>query len=160
MFKRKGANLFVKKKISLVEALHGVCFRLTHLDKRQLLVKTRPGEMIIPGDQKGISDEGMPVHGSPYTKGGLFIKFDVEFPEPGSLSPAQLELLCTVLPKKPARPEYSDGEEIDEVEPVPVTQAEIDEAAERMAAAQKASATEEDDEEGGGGRGGVQCAQQ
>ena len=75
-------------------------------------------------------------------------------------NPMPTQLLCSVLPKKPAKPEYSDGEDVDEVEPVPVTQAEIDEAAERMAAAQKASATEEDDEEGGGGRGGVQCAQQ
>merc|ERR1719412_2833025 len=47
-FKRKGADLFVERKISLVEALCGFSMELTHLDGRKLLVKTSPGEIVKP----------------------------------------------------------------------------------------------------------------
>lgn len=39
MFQREDKNLICQKKISLVEALTGVEFKLTHLDGRILLVK-------------------------------------------------------------------------------------------------------------------------
>jgi len=48
VFKRKGADLFIERKISLVEALCGFTFELTHLDGRKLLVKTSPGEIVKP----------------------------------------------------------------------------------------------------------------
>jgi len=48
VFKRKGANLFVERKISLVEALCGFELELQHLDDRKLLIKTSPGEIIKP----------------------------------------------------------------------------------------------------------------
>jgi len=47
-FKRKGADLFIERKISLVEALCGFEMELTHLDGRKLLIKTSPGEIIKP----------------------------------------------------------------------------------------------------------------
>merc|ERR1719181_1995605 len=47
-FKRKGADLFLERKISLVEALCGFEMELTHLDGRKLLIKTSPGEIIKP----------------------------------------------------------------------------------------------------------------
>merc|ERR1719251_299327 len=47
-FKRKGADLFVERKISLVEALCGFKMQLTHLDGRKLLIKTSPGEIVVP----------------------------------------------------------------------------------------------------------------
>merc|ERR1712241_614231 len=47
-FKRKGADLFVERKISLVEALCGFSMELTHLDGRKLLIKTSPGEIVKP----------------------------------------------------------------------------------------------------------------
>jgi len=47
-FKRKGADLFVERRISLVEALCGFELGLEHLDGRKLLVKTSPGEIIRP----------------------------------------------------------------------------------------------------------------
>merc|ERR1712151_1103429 len=47
-FKRKGADLFIERKISLVEALCGFEFDLTHLDGRKLLIKTSPGEIVKP----------------------------------------------------------------------------------------------------------------
>lgn len=48
LFKRKGADLFIEKKISLVEALCGFEFELTHLDGRKLFIKTSPGDIVKP----------------------------------------------------------------------------------------------------------------
>lgn len=50
-FKRKGEDLFVEHTLSLTEALCGFQFVLTHLDGRQLLIKTNPGEVVKPGKQ-------------------------------------------------------------------------------------------------------------
>merc|ERR1712039_238811 len=47
-FKRKGADLFIERKISLVEALCGFELELTHLDGRKLSIKTSPGEIVKP----------------------------------------------------------------------------------------------------------------
>merc|ERR1719436_2068211 len=47
-FKRKGADLYIERTISLVEALCGFEIEVTHLDGRTLLVKTSPGEIIRP----------------------------------------------------------------------------------------------------------------
>lgn len=48
-FKRKGDDLFVEHTLSLTEALCGFQFILTHLDGRQLLIKSNPGEVVKPG---------------------------------------------------------------------------------------------------------------
>ena len=48
-FKRKYDDLFIEHTISLTEALCGFQFILTHLDGRQLLIKSNPGEIIKPG---------------------------------------------------------------------------------------------------------------
>jgi hypothetical protein len=50
-FKRKGADLYLERKISLVEALCGFEMEVTHLDGRKLLVKTQPGEIVRPMPQ-------------------------------------------------------------------------------------------------------------
>jgi DnaJ homolog subfamily A member 2 len=48
-FKRKGDDLFYEHTLSLAEALCGFQFVLTHLDNRQLLIKSNPGEVVKPG---------------------------------------------------------------------------------------------------------------
>lgn len=48
-FKRKYDDLFVEHTLSLTEALCGFQFALTHLDGRQLLIRSNPGEVIKPG---------------------------------------------------------------------------------------------------------------
>jgi len=61
VFKRKGADLFIERKISLVEALCGFSLEVTHLDGRKLLVKTSPGEIVKPmaqGFDPMAKDEG------------------------------------------------------------------------------------------------------
>lgn len=45
-FQRKGADLFMEKPISLLEALVGCTFDIDHLDGRKLTVTTKPGEVI------------------------------------------------------------------------------------------------------------------
>merc|ERR1719181_2309537 len=47
-FKRRGADLYIERKISLVEALCGFEMEVTHLDGRKLLIKTAPGEIVRP----------------------------------------------------------------------------------------------------------------
>mmetsp|Transcript_10729 Transcript_10729/g.24471 ORF Transcript_10729/g.24471 Transcript_10729/m.24471 type:complete len:514 (+) Transcript_10729:93-1634(+) len=47
-FKRKGADLFLERDISLVEALCGFEMEVTHLDGRKLLIKSQPGDIVKP----------------------------------------------------------------------------------------------------------------
>jgi len=47
-FKRKGADLTIKRKISLFEALCGFQVEVTHLDGRKLLIKSKPDDIIKP----------------------------------------------------------------------------------------------------------------
>jgi len=54
-FTRKGADLYISRKISLLEALTGFAISVTHLDGRKLIIKTKPGEVISP---KKVVDEG------------------------------------------------------------------------------------------------------
>lgn len=62
IFTRSGADLFVTKKISLLEALTGFSLVLQTIDKRWLCVKV--DEIIQPGQCKAIPNEGMPVNGN------------------------------------------------------------------------------------------------
>jgi len=48
VFKRRGADLFVEREISLVEALCGFEIEVTHLDGRKLLIKSGPGDIVKP----------------------------------------------------------------------------------------------------------------
>lgn len=48
VFKRRGADLYIEKTISLVEALCGFEMEISHLDGRTLIVKSNPGDVISP----------------------------------------------------------------------------------------------------------------
>ena len=89
----------LQQDISLSEALCGTSFYVNHLDGRVLEVLTLPGEVIKPDSWKCINEEGMPVHGRPYEKGNLYIRFSVKFPE--SLSSEEVQQLKQVLPPGP-----------------------------------------------------------
>jgi len=58
VLKRKGADLFVKKDITLLEALTGFTLQVDHLDGRKLLVKSKPGEVVCPMLTDPLSEEG------------------------------------------------------------------------------------------------------
>lgn len=161
VFKRKGNDLLMKKKISLVEALCGFTFAVTQLDGRTLKVSSKPGEIIRPEISEGIphvqcvEDEGMPIHGSPFQKGRLFVVFDIEFPASFSLKADQIAMLKKALP--PAPPLEDVGENPTEVE-----LSDVDLKTFGQKDPRAASAYDSDDESQGqgGGRGQqVQCQQ-
>ncbi|KAL3518645.1 hypothetical protein ACH5RR_021234 [Cinchona calisaya] len=153
-FKRKHDDLFVEHTLSLTEALCGFQFILTHLDGRQLIIKSKPGEVIKPDQFKAIEDEGMPMYQRPFMRGKLYIHFSVEFPD--SLSPEQVKALEGILPPK-SQPQLSDME-IDECEETTLHDVNIEEEMRRKQGAQQ-EAYDEDDMHGGGAQR-VQCAQQ
>ncbi|KAJ8767907.1 hypothetical protein K2173_020847 [Erythroxylum novogranatense] len=153
-FKRKGDDLFVEQTLSLTEALCGFQFVLTHLDGRQLLIKSNPGEVVKPDSFKGINDEGMPMYQRPFMKGKLYIHFTVEFPE--SLSPDQVKALEAILPSKPTS-QLTDME-LDECEETTLHDVNIEEEMRRKQQAQQEAYDEDEDMHGGAQR--VQCAQQ
>ncbi|KAK4758192.1 hypothetical protein SAY87_019493 [Trapa incisa] len=154
-FKRKGEDLFVEHNLSLTEALCGFQFVLTHLDGRQLLIKSNPGEVIKPDSYKAIDDEGMPIYRRNFMKGKLYIHFLVEFPD--SLSPEHVSALQKVLPSKPAS-ELTDME-LDECEETTMHDVNIEEEMRRKQQASREAYEEEDDDMSSGGQR-VQCAQQ
>ncbi|ONK73552.1 uncharacterized protein A4U43_C04F32810 [Asparagus officinalis] len=155
-FKRKLDDLYVDHTLSLTEALCGFQFALTHLDGRQLLIKSDVGEVIKPGQHKAINDEGMPHHQRPFMKGRLYIQFDVEFPESGVLSADQRRSLEKILPPRPSS--RLSAMELDECEETTLHDVNIEEEMRRKQQQQQQEAYDEDDDEPGPT--GVQCAQQ
>ncbi|XP_007015641.2 PREDICTED: dnaJ protein homolog [Theobroma cacao] len=152
-FKRKGEDLFVEHTLSLTEALCGFQFVLTHLDGRQLLIKSNSGEIVKPDSFKAINDEGMPLYQRPFMKGKLYIHFTVDFPD--SLSPDQVQALEAILPPKPTS-QLTDME-LDECEETTLHDVNIEEEMRRK---QQAAQETLDEEEMHGGAQRVQCAQQ
>nr|XP_043632761.1 dnaJ protein homolog [Erigeron canadensis] len=155
-FKRKGDDLFFEHTLSLTEALCGFQFILTHLDNRQLLIKSQPGEVVKADSFKAINDEGMPMYQRPFMKGKLYIHFTVEFPE--SLSPEQCKMLETVLPPKPLM-QMTDME-LDECEETTLHDVNIEEEMRRKQHQQRSQEAYDEDDEMPGGAQRVQCAQQ
>ncbi|KAL3133035.1 hypothetical protein ABBQ38_006941 [Trebouxia sp. C0009 RCD-2024] len=160
-FKRIQADLVIEKDISLTEALCGTSFYVQHLDGRVLEVLTHQGVVIKPDSWKCINEEGMPVHGRPYEKGNLYIRFSVKFPE--SLSSEEVQQLRQVLPAPPQAQAPMSEDEPEQVHMRPINDME-DELKQRRQYTRNTSneAYDSDSEEEGGGRGGqrVQCAQQ
>lgn len=74
IFKRLNKHdLYIKRKINLVEALTGCSLVIEHLDKRKIHVEIN--EVIKPKTFKKIMGEGIPLD-----KGDLIIEFEIEFP--------------------------------------------------------------------------------
>ncbi|KAH7294270.1 hypothetical protein KP509_28G063200 [Ceratopteris richardii] len=155
-FKRKGDDLFYEHTLTLSEALCGYQFILTHLDSRQLLIKSQPLEIVKPGQYKAINDEGMPIHHRPFMKGNLYIHFSVDFPESGALTLDQCKALENILPPKNSQ-QLTDME-LDECEETILQDVNMEEEMRRKQQQVRQEAYEEEDEAAGGPQ--VQCAQQ
>mmetsp|Transcript_7496 Transcript_7496/g.12489 ORF Transcript_7496/g.12489 Transcript_7496/m.12489 type:complete len:418 (-) Transcript_7496:51-1304(-) len=123
LFKRKGADLLVTKELSLNQALCGFKWKINHLDGRDVVIKTRPGEIIhseVIDRESGrvlpyirmVKDEGMPSHGNPFVKGNLYVAFQIVFPD--ALSTETIAALSALLPGKDEPEEY-DPEVVEEV---------------------------------------------
>jgi len=112
-FHRRGDDLILEKDINLLEALTGYEFVVKHLDDRTLVVRSGDGDITEEGDIRVVNNEGMPQHRNPFIKGHLFIKFNIEWPKPGSLTQAQKDALAKVLPAKaPLGQVPMDAEEV------------------------------------------------
>ncbi|XP_060214502.1 uncharacterized protein LOC132641496 [Lycium barbarum] len=78
VFKRDGNDLVINQKISLLDALTGKTISLTTLDGRELTIPIT--EIVKPGQEQIIPNEGMPISKERGKKGNLKIKFDIKFP--------------------------------------------------------------------------------
>eukprot|EP00045_Choanoeca_perplexa_P003311 m.29789 g.29789 ORF g.29789 m.29789 type:complete len:406 (-) comp11976_c0_seq1:45-1262(-) len=158
VFKRRGKDLFMKQKISLVEALCGFTIHVKHLDGRVLAIKCEAGEVVKPDSLKVVKEEGFPEHRQIFSKGDLYIMFEVDFDfEDGFFTADKLKALEACLPARPTR-EAMEGQ--DNAEEVALVEPEREIGQGQGAAGVGSEAYEED--EGGHGHGGpgVQCAHQ
>jgi len=110
VFQRKGHDLLMKKTILLSEALLGCMFVFEHLDKRQIVVRSAPEQIIKPGDILSLPEMGMPILGKPFQFGQMLIQFDVQYPLYSQLKdPEELrKILPAPVPQsvpKPKKPE-------------------------------------------------------
>jgi DnaJ homolog subfamily A member 2 len=94
-FIRKGADLVYNAEITLVEALCGYEIVIEHLDKRKVLVKSKPGEIIKPGELKTVKELGLPFFETPYKYGNLYINFEFIFPD--KVDQKQAKILMEVI---------------------------------------------------------------
>lgn len=77
VFKRKGADLYIDKNITLLEALSGVYFEIKHLDGSTLKISTAPGEYIENHSIRTVIGKGMPFFKDAFSHGNLYVKFNV-----------------------------------------------------------------------------------
>jgi DnaJ family protein A protein 2 len=164
VFKRDGPNLFMKKKLTLQEALCGFKFIVVHLDNRHLIVKSEDSTIITPGAYKAIKDEGMPSVKNPYVRGSLYIEFDIEFPKAEQLTKEIKQNLIKLLPSPSPQqlPTYEQPMDTDgnptappeqkEAEEVTLTDVDITQE-KRKFEEQHKEAYEEDEDRGGRGQG-------
>ncbi|RVW86664.1 DnaJ protein-like [Vitis vinifera] len=153
-FKRKGDDLFVEHTLSLTEALCGFQFILTHLDGRQLLIKSNPGEVVKPDQFKAINDEGMPIIPEAIHEGEAI--HPVQRGVPGHTKPRAVQGIGSCAASKG---DYTaDRYGADECEETTLHDVNIEEEMRRKQA--QAQEAYEEDEEMPGGAQRVQCAQQ
>ncbi|CAH9129081.1 unnamed protein product [Cuscuta epithymum] len=93
VFKRDGNDLITHHRISLLDALTGSSISLTTLDGRVLTIPIT--DIIKPGHEQVIPNEGMPISKEPGNKGNLKVKFEIKFPS--RLRPDQKSELRRVL---------------------------------------------------------------
>ena len=160
-WQRQGNDLLVTEfPISLKQALCGTEVHVRHLDGHVVKVQRPPGTCIKGGDFYRVPNEGMPLHGRPYSKGNLYVRFSIQMPT--ALDVPALQQLASILPDD-GESETMDADDAEEVEQQQVGS--IDKLKEelqyRMRGYRQAkAATDEDDDEGLGGGQAVRCAQQ
>mmetsp|Transcript_60529 Transcript_60529/g.70139 ORF Transcript_60529/g.70139 Transcript_60529/m.70139 type:complete len:430 (-) Transcript_60529:78-1367(-) len=96
VFERKGADLYLKQKINLYEALTGTMFQFKHLDGSTVTGMSDPSEVISPGTIKQINKKGMPFYKDNMSHGNIYIEFVIEFPKKSDIK--QIGQLKEILP--------------------------------------------------------------
>jgi DnaJ-class molecular chaperone len=83
LFTRKGADLYMKKSITLAEALIGFEFKLKHLDGSVYNLYTSKGEVLGDKEKKVVRGLGMPFLKDSMSFGNLIVEFKIEMPKRG-----------------------------------------------------------------------------
>lgn len=96
VFKRDSNDLILNQKISLLDALTGKTINITTLDGRNLSIPV--SDIVKPGHEMLVQNEGMPISKEPGKNGNLRIKFDIKFPS--RLTAEQKSDLRRVLGRK------------------------------------------------------------
>jgi DnaJ family protein A protein 2 len=81
VFRRVGADLYMKKKISLKEALLGFNFEFKTLDGESVVVSSQKGQFISNGEVMTVKAKGLPFYEKQSGRGNIFIEFEVEYPK-------------------------------------------------------------------------------
>jgi len=110
LYQRHGRDLSMRMDISLSESLCGFKRVLKTLDKRDIIIQTKPGEVIKHGAIKMVPEEGFPTHKDPFNKGRLIIVFNVQFPD--QISPDAAKKIASALPKVPKPDSPKNSEEV------------------------------------------------
>ena len=108
LFQRHGKDLAMRMDLTLSESLCGLKRVINTLDDRNIILSTKPGEVIKHSSTKMIEGEGFPTHRDPFNKGRLIIVFNVDFPD--SLTAANADKIRSALPKVP-KPQIPTGSE-------------------------------------------------
>jgi len=95
-FVRVGADLYMKKKITLLEALTGVKSTFVHLDGTITNLESAEGDIIGFGEKRILPGLGLPFFGDISRHGNLIIEFTIEMPKKNSLSTIQIHQLKQV----------------------------------------------------------------
>lgn len=120
LFKRKGADLLLSQDISVNQALTGFSYKIKHLDGREMIIKSKPGEVIQCEVEAGgkklpymtkVANEGMPSKGNPFVKGDLYVMFSVKFPK--KIDPKVALQISKLLPDPNVEEPY-DAMEVEE----------------------------------------------
>ena len=90
----------MKKNLTLVEALTGFEFTLTHLDGHEYSIYSKKGEIISDKSKKVVRGLGMPFYKDSLSHGNLIIEFHILMPKRGTLNADQLKQLAELLPGK------------------------------------------------------------
>uniref|UniRef100_UPI00398F74C9 dnaJ homolog subfamily A member 4-like isoform X2 n=1 Tax=Pristiophorus japonicus TaxID=55135 RepID=UPI00398F74C9 len=113
LFRRHGNNLIMKMEILLVEALCGFKRTVITLDKRTLLITSKPGDVMRVGNFKSVLNEGLPIYRDPFEKGQLMIQFSVKFPPYGWIPAQNLTELEDLLPPRQKVAITADMEQVE-----------------------------------------------
>lgn len=89
-FVRVGADLHMKKHITLLEALTGVKTTFVHLDGNITNIETAEGDIIGFGEKRIVPGLGLPFFGDNHHHGNLVIEFIIDMPKKNFLSSGQI----------------------------------------------------------------------
>jgi len=158
-FKRSGNDLIMSQSITLVEALTGFEFSFEHLDKRNIVVKSAPEQVVKPGDVMAIPDMGMPIYGRPFSWGRMLVKFNIVFPLYKEVKPKLAEIrACLPAPAKSDDARMTDSDTKTETVVLEPFDPEADRQQRRQREAYEEDGSDDEGHHGGAQR--VQCAQQ